>query len=120
MGSCTLTARVSNPFETPAKFLEIVQGEQKTIMFVVDPDGVFASASATAISVTFTDSSGSKIVIPNGSISRLLQRVDIQVLQATLGTPDTAALVDGIVRIEIAFDSEKARLSYSLKIVKAL
>lgn len=121
-GGGTLSARIGIISLTSQDFLEIVQGEQKTITLIVEAHGRFDLASFNAITVKLADVEGTVITKTegDGSIVRVCEEYDVQVIRCTLTDSDTSQLTEGLLQIEIAFDDQKARLTHSLKILETL
>jgi hypothetical protein len=119
-GGGTLQAKIGEASLAPSKFLEIIQGEEKIITFVVEADGRFDLASAGSISVKLADPFGNVVTKTNANIDRVAEELDVQVFRTTLSPLETATLRGGLLRIEIAFDDQKARLTHALKMVAAL
>lgn len=117
-GGGILHARIGGGSLTPDKFLEIIQGEEKTITFIVEADGRFDQVEADEIIVRIEDPRRNKILIPNDEIQRVCQQADIQVIRATVSVDNSLVLQGGLAKIEISFDDQKARLKHALKIIE--
>ena len=119
-GGGVLTAKVSDSSLAPNKFLEIIQGEEKKVTFIVTAEGRFDVPSAQNITVKFRDTKKNVIVVENEDIERVCEALDIQVLRATILPEKTQQLVNGLVRIELSFDDQKAVLTHSMKILEGI
>lgn len=117
-GGGILHARIAGGSLSPEKYLEIIQGEEKVITFIVEADGRFDNAVATSIEVRIQDPRGNKVYIGNANIERVCEQLDIQVIRATITEMASLSLIQGIAKIEISFDDQKARLSHALKIIE--
>lgn len=120
-GGGVLSGRIGIGSLTSNNYLEVVQGEQKTITFVVEALGRFSQAVADSIVVKFADSAGTVITkIEDGAIERVCQELDVQILRCTLSNTDTTSLEAGLMQIEISFDLQKANLSQTMKIIEQI
>lgn len=121
-GGGTLNARIGTVSLSELDYLEIVQGEQKVITFIVEAHGRFVTDSFGSIVVKIADPEGTVITKTedDDSVIRVCEALDVQVLRCVLSEQDTAALTAGLCKIEIAFDSQKARLTHSIKILDAI
>lgn len=120
-GAALLSARVSYSSINPRKgYTEIIQGEEKVITFIVEADGRFDQAVPDDITVTFADPEGNVVTKSNATITRLAEELDIQVFRVSLDSTDTNTLVDGLAKIEIKVDTQKAYLTHSMKVVEAI
>lgn len=119
-GGGIIHARIAYNSLAPDEYLEIIQGEEKILTFIVEADGRFDLAEAIAISVKLADPTGTAIVKNNASITRVTEELDVQVFRVTLTSANTLALTEGLLRIEISIDSQKAVLTHTLKVIKAL
>lgn len=122
-GGGVLEARIADSTLSPKKYLEIIQGEEKAITFIVDAIGRFDNAVATNIEVKIRSAGKGTvpiITIPNEDIVRLCEELDVQVFRLVLDEEQTAMLNNGVATIEITFDLQKALLKQSLKIVSSL
>lgn len=119
-GGGILSARIGYSSLTPDEFLEIIQGEEKTITFVVEADGRFEQESATEIRVGFRCPEGNTIIKEDDDIERVCEAFDVQVIRTTLTPNETYELTEGLLRMEIAFDAQKAGLTRAIKIVEGL
>ncbi len=119
-GGGVLNARIAYSSLAPDNFLLVVQGEEKILTFIVEADGRFDETSANLISVKLKDPSGNTVTKLNSTINRVTEESDIQVFRTTLSPSDTNALGAGLLRIEVAFDSQKAVLTHTLKVVESL
>jgi hypothetical protein len=117
-GGGVLLGRIGTSSLARDKYLEVVQGEEKTITFIVEADGRLDQAVADEIVVRFQDPRKNKVLIPNSFIERVCEELDVQIIRATLSKEDTLVLQSGICRIEISFDSQKAVLKQHLKILE--
>jgi hypothetical protein len=122
-GGGVLNARIAYSSLTPEDFLQIVQGEEKLITFIVEATGRFASQSCTNIVVKFADAAGTVVIkdeYESGDIERVTEELDVQILRCLLSASETASLVAGLLIIEIAFDNQKARLTHSLNLLEQI
>jgi hypothetical protein len=125
-GGGTLTARVGQASLAPDKFLPIIQGEEKTITFIVEAVGRFNEAQAETITVKMRGPGANATTIQKdtdddpAAFVRVTEELDVQVFRVTLDPTDTAALSAGLTRIEIDFDNQKAMLTHSVKIVESV
>jgi hypothetical protein len=123
-GGGVLHARVGElPAEIIQNFYEIVQGETKTLTFIVVAVGRFEVAECDAIVCKFADTTNNVVVIEEddyGNIQRVCQELDIQVIRCTLSSEQTASLTPGMLRAEISFDQQKAALHYTLKMIEQI
>lgn len=117
-GGGVLFGRIGASSLSPENYLEIVQGEEKLITFVVEAIGRFDLASAGEISVRIKDPRGNAIEIDNESIERTCEELDVQVIRAAITAEDSMVLQSGVARIEIQFDNQKAVLKHHLKIIE--
>lgn len=119
-GGGVLNARIAYASLTAEKYLEIIQGEEKVLTFIVEADGRFDVASASAISVKIKDPEGNVVEKSDSDITRITEELDVQVFRVTLTPDDTNALDGGLARFEIAFDTQKAILTHVVKVVESL
>jgi hypothetical protein len=119
-GGGILSARIAFSSLTRSKYLEIIQGEEKILTFIVEADGRFDNASADAITVKLMDPAGNLVSKSDADITRITEELDVQVFRVTLDSDDTTLLETGLIRIEIAFDSQKAVLTHVMKVIEAL
>jgi hypothetical protein len=119
-GGGVLSARVSGLALPQKKFYEIVQGEEKTITFVVEADGRFNVSSSNEIIVKFQDSEGHVEVVLDEDIQRITEELDIQVFRATLTEEQTDLLTPGLIKVEIEFDEQKAILTQAVKVLEEI
>lgn len=106
----------------PDNTLEIIQGEAKTILFAIEPNGRFDLDVFEEITVKFADPDGTVVTKTedDGAVERVTQEYDIQVIRCTLDEDDTRELTGGLLHIEIAFDSQKVRMSHAMRIAEEL
>jgi hypothetical protein len=122
-GGGVLNARIAYSSLTPEDFLQIVQGEEKLITFIVEATGRFISQSCTNIVVKFADAAGTVVIkdeYESGDLERVTEELDVQILRCLLSASETASLVAGLLIIEIAFDNQKARLTHSLNLLEQI
>lgn len=121
-GGGVLHARIGElPAEVVQDYYEIVQGEEKTLTFIVVAVGRFQLAEAETIICKFADYKNNVIAkTEDGSIQRVCQELDVQVLRCSLTADDTASLLPGLARVEISFDQQKAALHHSVKVIESL
>lgn len=119
-GGGVVNARIAYTSLSPDEYLEIIQGEEKVITFICEADGRFDQAEADEIAVKFKDPSGNIVLIPNDFIERVCEELDVQVFRATLTPEYSESLEEGLLRIEISFDTQKAVVTHTMKIVEAL
>jgi hypothetical protein len=121
-GGGILFARIGIVSLTSQDFLEIIQGEQKVITFIVEAHGRFVTQSFGEIVVKIADAAGTVITKTedDSAVVRVCEELDVQVLRCTLSEEDTALLVAGLTQIEIAFDNQKSRLTHSLKVIEQI
>ena len=121
-GGGTLSARIGVVSLSEKDYLPIVQGEEKTVTFIVEAHGRFVDASADAITVKFKDAAGTLIIKTENddSVIRVCEQLDIQIVRCVLSEDDTNSLVAGLLLIEIAFDNQKARLTHSIEIIETI
>lgn len=119
-GGGVLNARIAYSSLAPDEFLEIIQGEEKLLTFIVEADGRFDSASANLISVKIKDPTGETVNKTNDDITRVTEELDIQVFRTTLTTSETNSLSGGLARIEIVLDTQKAVLTHAVKVIESL
>jgi hypothetical protein len=121
-GGGTLRAMIGTSSLSSDDFLEIIQGESKVITFIVEAVGRFLKDNFDLITVKFADVAGTTVQKSEDDIDAPIERIceagDVQVIRCHLAPEDTISLVEGMIKIEIAFDTQKARLSHSLKIVE--
>lgn len=118
-GGGILSARIGIVSLTSSDFLDVVQGEEKSITFIVEAHGRFITDVFEAIVVKMQDADGTTITKTeeDNSIVRVCEALDVQVIRCVLSEEDTESLVAGLLQIELAFDSQKARLTHSLRII---
>jgi len=118
-GGGVLLAQIGIVSLTTSDFLEIVQGEEKIITFIVQAHGRFDTDVFGNIIVKLKDPAGTVITKTelDGSIERVCQAFDVQVIRCILSPEDTTLLVAGLLQIELMFDNQKARLTHSLKVL---
>jgi hypothetical protein len=125
----TFHAQISNSSLHPRKYLEIIQGEEKIITFIVEPlSGLFDQATPEFLEVKIADPLGTLVTITDasgsdsdsGELERLTQELEVQVFRITLTSDDTRVLSSGVAKIEITIDTQKARLTQALKVVEEL
>lgn len=114
-GGGTLRARLGQTVVNQQEFLEIIQGESKLLTFIVE--GRFMLESFSSLNVKLADVSGYVVEKLDASITRVCEAFDVQVLRCTLTADDTDGLAAGLAKIEIAFDTQKARLLQAIKII---
>lgn len=119
-GGGVLNAHVGVSALNQQDFLEIIQGEAKIVTIVVEANGRFDTDVFTSISVKVSDPLNAVRTITNENIERVTQELDVQVIRCTLSALDTAALSEGVLQIEISFDSQKARLTQAVKMIKTI
>lgn len=119
-GGGTLNGRIGAASLTQSNYLEIIQGEEKTVTFIVEADGRFVTDVFDSISVKIMDSAGTVVSIANSAIERVCQQLDVQVFRCTLSEVQSASLLDGVAQIEVSFDSQKARLTQAVNIIKQI
>lgn len=134
-GGGTMSARVSISSVAPNKFLEIIQGEERVITFLVESEtGSFFEATPDFISVKIADPKGNVIFKEeiledeetsesealDSPITRVTQELDVQVFRLRLDPEDTLQLTGGLARIEIAIGTQKARLTHAIKMVEQI
>ena len=114
-GGGTLRARLGQTVVNQQEFLEIIQGESKLLTFIVE--GRFTLESFSSLNVKLADVSGYVVEKLDASITRVCEAFDVQVLRCALTADDTDSLAAGLAKIEIAFDTQKARLLQAIKII---
>ncbi len=119
-GGGVINGRIAYSSLAPDEFLEIIQGEEKVLTFIVEADGRFDQAEADSISIKLKDPAGNTVSKNNSTITRVTQELDVQVFRVTLDADDTSALAEGLLRIEIALDTQKTVVTHALKIIEAL
>jgi hypothetical protein len=128
-GGGVLHAKIADSSIHPNKYIEIIQGEQKTLTFIVQADlGMFQLADPEYIAVKIQDPEGNLIVkeflgssdTSDSSIEKVTTELDIQVFRVTLDAADTLELQGGVARIELTIDEQKARLTHSVKVIETL
>jgi hypothetical protein len=119
-GGGILHAKIASSSLNPDEFLEVIQGEEKILTFIVEADGRFDNATAEEISVKLADTKGNSVVLEDIDVERITEELDIQVFRVTLTPEQTASLEGGLLRIQISFDTQKAILTHSMKIREAL
>ncbi len=119
-GGGVVSVRIGVASLTPEEYLEIVQGEQKTITFIAEAKGRFNQAVADEITVKFRDPKKVVQTVEGDAIERVTQELDIQVFRGTLTSEQTLAMAPGLSLIEIAFDEQKATASYAVNILEAI
>lgn len=134
-GGGTMSARVSISSVAPNKFLEIIQGEERVITFLVESEtGSFFEASPDFISVKIQDPKGNVVFkeeiledpetseseATDSPITRVTEELDVQVFRLRLDPEDTLQLTGGLARIEIAIGNQKARLTHAIKMVEQI
>lgn len=116
----TLNARIGASSIYPNEYLEIIQGEEKELTFIVESDDGFVDSTPTTITAKFEDPEGNKVTISNGSVVRVCEDSYVQVIRLTLSPANTNTLVGGVIKIELSFDSQKAILTHSMKVVERI
>jgi hypothetical protein len=119
-GGGILAARIGVAQLTPEEYLEVVQGEAKTITFIVEAKGRFLQAVADEITVKLQDVKKVTQTVTDDQIERVTQELDIQVFRANITAVQTAALEPGLVIVEIAFDNQKTVLTHALKVLQEI
>jgi len=119
-GGGVISARIGVASLTPDEYLEIVQGEQKKITFIVEAKGRFKNAVAEEIIVKFRDPAKVVQTVEGDFIERITQELDIQVFRAILTAEQTAAMLSGLSMIEISFDDQKTVLTHSVVVLEGI
>lgn len=122
-GGGILTAHISEvpSLPLPKDYMEVIQGEEKILTFIVTASGRFDRAVVDSITVKFRGPTGTVITkTEDGSILRVCQELDVQVIRVTLTPEDTVSLTDGLLHVELAFDLQKAVVTNSLKLIPQL
>ena len=121
-GGGTLRARVAGNYEIDGERISIVQGEEKTLEFIVEIDTAFPDATPADINVVVKDTSkaANTFTIPNADITRLCEANRVQVFQATFTSEDTATLEPGLVKVQVSIDDLKVVMTHTLLIKESL
>ena len=119
-GGGSLEGKLADSSLINKKYVDIIQGEEKILTFIVQANGRFVNAEPTDITVKFTDSGkgSNKVIITkvNGQVTRITEEYDIQVFRVTLDPEDTEDLKTGNVTIDISFDNQKCRIEQAMRI----
>lgn len=119
-GGGILSARVADSSLAPSRFLEVIQGEEKVVTFIVEANGRFVTDSPAVISAVFKDPEDNVVEKEDSEIDRVCEALDIQVIRVTLTPEDTMLLTEGLLIIELSFDDQKARLLQALKVIPTI
>jgi hypothetical protein len=115
-GGGTLKGKVSASSCLPSEYMEIIQGEEKVITFIVEAEGRFDLASAGQVRAAIQDPAGTTIIKNDSDIERVCEQLDVQVIRVTLDAEDTQQLSSGLLKIELAFDAQKCRITQAVRV----
>lgn len=105
---------------SPDEYLQIIQGEEKILTFVCEANGRFDQTSADEIQVIIQDVEGNVILKVDSDVTRVCEQLDVQVFRITLSPTNTNTLQEGLLSIEVSFDTQKCRIEHTMKVLEAL
>ena len=113
-----INARIGVPSLTAREYVEIIQGEDRDLTFIVE--GQFDQPVSDSINARFKDVKNVLIEKEDSEIERVCEDEEVQVFRLSLTSLETITFTPGMLRIEVSIDDQKARLLRSLLVVESI
>ncbi len=102
------------------QILDVFQGEQKTIKFIITTSGAFDNSVPVSVGMKISDSVGLLLILGPDRVSVVGGDYNVQVVSVTLTAAETNAFVADFLSVYVLLDSQIGRLGNNLRIQQSI